>query len=107
MSKIRQKIINITGLNGDPVILLSFFWYIFNVLVSVNYVLPIDAKAESYGGFESIEAYMAYAFLFTFVPHILCMEKGVHDFFGVKFLNDAFILIPAFTLHCSLSAVVL
>ena len=107
VSNIQDRLKQISGLNGEPVILLSFAWYIFNVYTHVKYGLSLSDDAKSFGGFDSIEAFMLSAVFFTFAPHLLCIEKGKHYFFGTKFLNDAIIIIPAFLLHYVLSGVIL
>ncbi len=103
----KSRIYRITGLNGDPIILISFFWYIFNVVIHINHGLSLDKNSKSFSGFDSIEGFMFSAVVFTFLPHLLCIEKGKHDFLGHKFINNAIIIIPAFLLHYVFSGVIL
>ncbi len=107
VGNVKAKIVRVTGLNGDPIILISFLWYLFNVYIHVSHGLSFDSDTKDFSGFDSFEGFMLSAVLFTFIPHLLCMEKGKHDFLGVKVVNEAIILIPAFLLHYVLSGVIL
>ncbi|MDP5190415.1 hypothetical protein [Rheinheimera baltica] len=105
--RLKAILLETTGLNKNPVVALSFIWYIFNVVVYITHGITLDPKSTDFEGFDSFEGYMLAAVFFTFVPHLLCMERGKHNFFGIKHLNDAVILVPTFLLHYILSAVIL
>jgi hypothetical protein len=108
VNKVKILLIQTIGLNREPLISISFLWYIFNVYINIKYALLLMGEnAKSFNGFGSFSAYVAYSIFFTFIPHLLCMEKGKHDFFGVKILNDLIVLVPVFAMHYALSGVVL
>lgn len=107
MNRFQRILLNLTGLKSSPVIVLSFAWYIVNVVIYIANGISLDPTSDNFEGFDSFEAYTAASILFTFVPHLLCMEKGKHDLLGIKFLDDAIIVIPSFLMHYVLSAVIL
>ena len=104
---VKTKLIRVSGLNGEPIIFLSFLWYICNVYIHVSHGLSFENNTKDFSGFDSIEGFMFSAVVFTFMPHLLCMEKGKHNFLGIKFINDAIIIFPVFLLHYVLSVVIL
>jgi len=93
---------------GKPIIFLSFVWYLFNVVIHINYGLDFPKGNEiGFGGFQYIESYFMYSLFFTFIPHILCMEKGKHNFLGNKYITDAIIVSVSFAWHFAISNAIL
>ena len=99
ISKLKYLFFQISGV-GNPIIFVSFIWYVFNAIMHVYHGL--DFKTGM-GGFQNIESFFAYSLLLTYVPHALCMEKGKHDFLGNTFMTDVVIVSVVFFCHSGLS----
>jgi len=104
--KIKLKLMKVIGLDGDLIIALSFLWYLFNVCVFLRYMLIDRADVENFR-FGGYEGWLLISVLFTFVPHILCMEKGKHDIFGAVSITSFIFVFVGFLFHYSLSTAVL